>query len=373
MSSLRVPRRFGPPRLKGRGVDHKNLRSLRHVNRLVKDVIPTKLALTNARSVVNKTFILNDFITTNDLDFFFISETWLKVGDLSPLSELLPEGYVYLNSPRPSGRGGGLMTIYKKSTHCKLLTVEPPKSFELQLFQIVATNPVTVALIYRPPKPNRVFIQEFSDLLSALSTNCDCFLLLGDFNVHICCANDTLSSEFLNVTESFDLTQWVKSPTHKLGHTLDLILTHNLQIDDVNICETNFSDHMPIIFKTTTAILPLSQEEPKRWSRKLSSTSNEDFSALFKTKSNTSMLETSLQHLDVDEHWTLLNSTCIDILDTIAPLRPISNKTKTNPWLNDNTRDLRKQCRRNERKWKKANYKLITMFLEILYLDTKEQ
>lgn len=30
--------------------------------------------------------------------------------------------------------------------------------FELQLFQIAATNPITVALVYRPPKPNRAFV-----------------------------------------------------------------------------------------------------------------------------------------------------------------------------------------------------------------------
>lgn len=180
--------------------------------------------------------------------------------------------------------------------------------------------------------------------------NYDCFLLLGDFNVHICCANDTLSSEFLNLIESLDLIQWVKSPTHKRGHMLDLILTHNLQIDDVNICETNFSDHMPIIFKTSTTIKPVSQGDSRRWSRRLNNTSSTDFSALFKTKYNILMLETPLHLLSVDEHWTVLNSTCMDILDAIAPLRLTSNERKINPWLNDNTRDLRKQCRQSERK-----------------------
>lgn len=74
-----------------------------------------------------------------------------------------------------------------------------------------------------------MFVREFSDLLSEMSTKYDaCSMLLGDFNVHISCGKDTLLYEFVNVFESFDLVQWVNSPTHKLGHMLDLVLTHNL-------------------------------------------------------------------------------------------------------------------------------------------------
>lgn len=45
------------------------------------------MALINARSVVNKTFILNDFYITHGLDFLFITETWLNDSDTSPFAE----------------------------------------------------------------------------------------------------------------------------------------------------------------------------------------------------------------------------------------------------------------------------------------------
>ncbi len=38
--------------------------------------------------------------------------------------------------------------------------------FEVQVFKIDLVNPVLSALIYRPPKYNKVFINEFSDFLS---------------------------------------------------------------------------------------------------------------------------------------------------------------------------------------------------------------
>lgn len=95
----------------------------------IKELIPTKFALVNARSLGNKTFILNDFIGTNKLDVFCISETWLKVEDSSPISELLPEGYLFINSPHPSGRGGGLMTIQNKNVQCQPLLMGPFLNF----------------------------------------------------------------------------------------------------------------------------------------------------------------------------------------------------------------------------------------------------
>ncbi len=81
----------------------------------VDNTISVKMALINARSVVNKTFILNDYCSSNNLDFLFVTETWLDALDLSPLSELCPFNYLFLNSPRTSGRGGGIATVYKKS------------------------------------------------------------------------------------------------------------------------------------------------------------------------------------------------------------------------------------------------------------------
>ncbi len=66
------------------------------------------MALINVRSLVNKTFLLNYFFTTHSLDFMFITETWIKVGDRSPFSDLVPAGCTFFNLPR---WGGGLAVI----------------------------------------------------------------------------------------------------------------------------------------------------------------------------------------------------------------------------------------------------------------------
>ncbi len=51
----------------GRGADPRNLHCLHRMEPSIKELIPTKFALVNARSLGNKTFILNDFIGTNKL------------------------------------------------------------------------------------------------------------------------------------------------------------------------------------------------------------------------------------------------------------------------------------------------------------------
>ncbi len=79
-----------PPKvlLRRGGVDLINLRPLCHPSRSVGDPIVVRMALVNSRSLVNKSFILNDFFTSRGLDFLFVTETWLNVGDLSPFWNL---------------------------------------------------------------------------------------------------------------------------------------------------------------------------------------------------------------------------------------------------------------------------------------------
>lgn len=91
---------------------------------------PVRAALVNARSLVNKTFILKELFSEYNLDFLFVTETWLNVGELSPFSELLPPDCTYFNSPRTTGRGGGLAVIFKEKYNCRLLSMITCSSFE---------------------------------------------------------------------------------------------------------------------------------------------------------------------------------------------------------------------------------------------------
>lgn len=47
-----------------------------------------------------------------------------------------------------------------------------------------------VVLIYRPPKSTKEFIDEFAELLNGLKQIIFKLLIIGDFNIHVCCGID---------------------------------------------------------------------------------------------------------------------------------------------------------------------------------------
>lgn len=59
-------------------------------------------------------------------------------------------------------------------------------NFEVQLLKMGVLGPVFCALVYRPPRINWAFLQQFSDFLSGLVSRGDRLLILGDFNIRVC-------------------------------------------------------------------------------------------------------------------------------------------------------------------------------------------
>lgn len=82
--------------------------------------------------------------------------------------------------------------------------------------------------------------------------------MVGDFNIHVCCVSKPLVKDFLNILDSFNLTQSVNSPTHNKGHVLDLVLSYGLNLSITDISDACISDHMPVLF---TVSLPCSQSK----------------------------------------------------------------------------------------------------------------
>lgn len=126
---LFLPSRPRARYLRRRGVNLRHLRPLTRASLTTAAPVfdPVKMGLVNARSVVNKTFIIKDFLISHELDFLCLTETWMAPGEASAFSELLPKDYMYFNTPRCSGRGGGLAIVFKSNFTCKQLF--PPVSY----------------------------------------------------------------------------------------------------------------------------------------------------------------------------------------------------------------------------------------------------
>ncbi len=132
----------------------------------------------------------------------------------SVLNETCPSGYCYLQKARSTGRGGGLAVVYRNQ-----LDLTPLALPELYTFECLAFNfnrksslPLTVLLIYRPPKSNSCFISELYNLLSNFCVTSINIVILGDFNIHVNNPSCHFATEFLQLLDCLNLRQFLHTP-----------------------------------------------------------------------------------------------------------------------------------------------------------------
>ena len=69
-----------------------------------------------------------------------------------------------------------------------------------------------------------MFFGEYCSLLEEISISLRKLLIPRDFNLHIDVKQNISVMKFLNILESYNLTQHVTEGTHNSGHTLDLVI-----------------------------------------------------------------------------------------------------------------------------------------------------
>ena len=87
-----------------------------------------------------------------------------------------------------------------------------------------------------------LFFDEFASFLESLSITSTPLLTTGDFNFHVDVNHDQNARRFLDLLDTFNLKQPISTPSHRSGHTLDLIITR----EDDKIT-SNFIVHDPVI------------------------------------------------------------------------------------------------------------------------------
>jgi len=157
------------------------------------------------------------------------------------------------------------------------------------------------------------------------------------------------AKRFRTLLDSFCLQQHVSGPTHKDGHTIDLVITKSC--DDI-VCNLHvgppemISDHSVIHFNLT-----ISKPCPIRKEicyRKIHSIDSLKFSADIKESPLITTPVTTLPAL-VEQYNTVLK----ELLDTHAPLKKrVITLRPAAPWYNDSIREEKQVRRQLERKWR---------------------
>ncbi|KAG1924711.1 hypothetical protein F2P79_025983, partial [Pimephales promelas] len=330
----------------GRGANHCSLASLPKVaNSACKSSSSTvNFGLLNIRSLNNKGPLVRDVIMDYNLDFLCLTETWQQSNDFIPLNASAPPGFVYNCQPRASGRGGGLALFHRESWKVLPIPDSPLfSSFEYSASLLPGPSPTVVVTVYRPPKYNKDFMNDFSQLFTHLSTLSHNLIILGDFNIHMDNISSPLARDFASCLESLDLHLYTDSPTHCGGHMLDLVCCSGII---PSVCKTHsvaFSDHMLITFNIT---LPLSKLiVPRTISfRNIKDINTGTFASDI---NNFPSVPASCSPDELVSHY---NTNLHALLDTHAPLRFRSvSFTRSAPWFTPALRLLKSQGRQLER------------------------
>uniref|UniRef100_A0A673CRG3 Reverse transcriptase domain-containing protein n=1 Tax=Sphaeramia orbicularis TaxID=375764 RepID=A0A673CRG3_9TELE len=261
--------------------------------------------------------------------------------DDSPLIEATPPDFTYLHQPQLTGRGGGVNVIFRKAFKCSPISQSNFMSFEHLGFTIDFKHPVLILIIYRPPRPNNGFIQELAKLLSGFISKLDKILILGDCNIHVYA--QSLVSDFMDTLDSFNLARIIQVPTHSKGQTLDLVINLGLNLDKFELKAICVSDHKAILINFVLSKPPLNHNIPLHCCA-FNSMSTSQFSELF----NTAFLTGFNPNFNIEELVSHFNQTCQTVLDSVAPFKVKKSQSSLQPWLNESTAKLKRDCRRKE-------------------------
>ena len=348
---------------------HSNMRNIKIIETSTKRVHKSndtlKFCLLNPWSVCNKADEINDFIVDQGLDLLAITETWLS-GDITDnpiISALSPAGYSVLQNPRKT-RGGGTAVVYRDTMKLRVSSTPPYETFELLECTFMSSVLVRLCIIYRPPGLSvPSFLNDFADYMSHVLTAPGHPLIVGDFNIHIGSSN--YAAEFTALCTSLNLNQHVLGPTHRNGHTLDLVLTRS---DDSMVrsavsCDHGFPDHFPVFAN-------LLLEKPKLPTvqvsyRKIKSiTAN----ALSEAIKKSTIWECDMNDLSTDELSIVYNNQLRTILEDLAPIKtrqvPVRPEAE---WYSQHIREAKQVRCRAERAWRKSGLEVN----RLIYLEKR--
>ena len=325
----------------------------------------------NARSVRNKTISICDYIIEYEPDILFFTETWLRSDEQVIIGELTPPGYTFMNSPRDGyTHSGGIGIVFKDEMKLTKVTVDFTSNTFEHICVTDCTKNIRFVTVYRPPPSQENgfttsgFLSEFEDFLETVTLLQGKLLLVGDYNIHMDCIYKSEVSRFTNILSAYGLKQHVEGPTHKRGHTLDLVIS-NPEDNIIHECKVQdevLSDHYFI-----QCTLKWRKPQPQRV--KVTRRNYRDLNM----SSFVQDVEEGLRQFPTDGSVDLqvetLSRTILEVLNKQCPLKSSLRRVCSSPpWYNTEIHEARRSKRRMERKYRKNK----TDANKQLYLDEKK-
>ncbi len=170
--------------------------------------------------------------------------------------------------------------------------------------------------------------------------------------MHVDNANDALGLAFTDLINSFGVKQNV---THRFNHTLDLIISHGIDLTDIDIIpqSDDVTDH--VLVSCMLRIIDINYMAPHyRPGRTIVPATKDRFTNNLPDLSQ--LLCVPINTNELDKMTSNMGTIFSNTLETVAPIKLKKVREKrAAPWYNSYTHSLKKETRNLERKWRKTN------------------
>lgn len=320
-----------------------------------------KCCLMNARSIMNKTVLIKDIITENNIDVAIITETWLTSNGkcMTALNDITPNNYKVMSKPRCSKRGGGLAIIHRSefNTHevdIKSVDITAYEQLTLSISDLDAADKQLFVAVYRPPsKPVSQFTIELQQHLDEVRLHRGTVTLAGDLNMHLEKSTPT-TKKVHDVLDGANIELNPTASTHIHGHVLDAVATEYPV--KVKVFDPCLSDHSVLIYHLRRGSAPYNI--PRKSKPRYTKTRN--FTEI-NVKNFSSELETSLINIpeckNPDDMYMSILSNFTTLLDKYAPI--VRRRCKTRNFKFDaEVANAKRKRRQLERKYHKSKLQI---------------
>ena len=282
----------------------------------------------NARSLLPKLSEIKLIAQKSKAAVISVTETWLD--DSVCDGEIAIDNYSVVRRDR--NRNGGGVCVYVRQDFAFAVRRDLLSSNEFLFIDLLLpkTKPIIIGTIYRPPKQCN-FLEQFEEALTYLRSDCE-IVILGDFN--ICCLQ--LSSSILkgyqNVLKLFNLEQIINEPTRVTNTNsslLDHIVCNNREkIFQSGVIPVGLSDHSLIFCSRKTMRIPINKHNLVRM-RSMKHYNKDDFV----TRLLNAKWDDCFKAENVTVAWQSFRDIFMSVLDSIAPIKEIRLKNRTEPWM----------------------------------------
>ena len=292
-----------------------------------------------------------------------LTETWHDVG--SPvIGRLRCAGFNVADRPRPRAAGddlsvnhGGVAVVAGADVALSPITIDDvqPTSFEyLCVRAVVGQFTAIFVVLYRPGSATvqQKFFVELGDILDRVATYQEAIYVVGDFNVRLDRPDNQHADQLRQLADCHGLVLHDTRPTHKLGGTLDAVITRdNISPSSVAVEDVGLSDHYLLRWEvnTTRDAMPTTSVCSRPWRRL-------DID-LFRSELSASRLcQPSEWPSDIDDLAALYTDELNCLLDRVLPMQQfIRRQRPSDPWFDKECRDAKRLTRRLERAYAAAN------------------